>query len=406
MISYIIMKSYSDLTLKITKSLSKSEKKEYGFFVTPPSIIDILIAKTSVHTSNVSRILEPSCGSCEIVNALIESGKYLTSMIDAVEFNQKVFDSIKELPFKTPVTLIHHDFLTYQNGKYDLIMGNPPYFVMPKDDVPEQYQEFVVGRPNIFGIFITHALSMLSENGILSFIIPKSFLNSAYYSKIRNYIHTTCTILDIIDFEENNDFLETQQATLGLIIQKKFTVIDSESRFSMKLGDHYIFTENSENLKKLFERSSTLKELGFSVKTGNVVWNQHKAKLTSDNKKTLLIYNTNIEGSQIVEKTFNNDEKKQYIDMEGQKGIALVVNRGNGNSVYKLTYSLVNMGERKYLVENHLNVIVYTGPGDPVEKYNRIVRSFQDTRTAEFIKIFLGNNGLSKSELETIFPIY
>jgi adenine-specific DNA-methyltransferase len=398
------MKSYSDLTLKITKSLSKTEKKEYGFFVTPPSIIDILIAKTAEYTSNVSRILEPSCGSCEIVNALIESGKYSTAIIDAVEFNKKVFDSIKELTFKNPVHMIHQDFLTYENGKYDLIIGNPPYFVMQKDDVPEKYQEFVVGRPNMFGIFITHALSMLSDNGILSFIIPKSFLNAAYYSKIRDYIHSTCTIVDIIDFEENNDFLETQQATLGMILQKKTS--DIESAFSIRLGDHYVFTENSEKLKKLFEKSSTLKQLGFSVKTGNVVWNQHKPKLTSDNKKTLLIYNTNIEGSQIVEKTFHNDEKKQYIDMEGQKGIALVVNRGNGNAAYKLTYSLVNMGERKYVVENHLNVIVYHGPDDPVEKYNRIVRSFQDPRTAEFIKIFLGNNGLSKSELESIFPIY
>ena len=400
------MKSYSDLTLKITKALSKSEKKEYGFFVTPPSIIDILIEKTSVHTSNVSRILEPSCGSCEIVNALIESGKYPDAVIDAVEFNKKVFDSIKDLTFKTPVHMIHQDFLTYENREYDLIIGNPPYFVMSKEDVPEKYKEFVVGRPNIFGIFIIHALSMLSENGILSFVIPKSFLNAAYYYKIRDYIHSTCTILDIIDFEENNDFLETQQATLGLIIQKKSADVISESRFSMKLGDHYIFTENAENLKKLFERSSTLKQLGFSVKTGNVVWNQHKTKLTSDNKKTLLIYNTNIEGSDIVEKTFNNDEKKQYIDMEGQKGIVLVVNRGNGNSSYKLTYSLVNLGERKYLVENHLNVIVYNGTEDPFEKYNQILRSFQDPRTTEFIKIFLGNNGLSKSELESIFPIY
>jgi type I restriction-modification system DNA methylase subunit len=398
------MKSYSELTLKITKDLSKSEKKAYGFFVTPPSIITILIEKTSGHISNVSRILEPSCGSCEFVTSLIESGKYSSAVIDAVEFNKKVFDSIINITFKTPVNLIHQDFLTYENGKYDLIIGNPPYFVMSKEDVPEKYREFVVGRPNIFGIFIIHAISMLSENGILSFIIPKSFLNASYYSKIRDYIQTTCTILDIIDFEDNNDFLETQQATLGLILQKKTPTV--LSNFSINLGDHYVFTENATHLKKLFEGSSNLKQLGFSVKTGNIVWNQHKGKLTCDNKKTLLIYNTNIEGSQIVEKTFNNDEKKQYIDLEGQKGIVLVVNRGNGNSAYKLTYSLVNLGDRKYLVENHLNVIVYNGPGDHIDKYNSIVRSFQDPRTAEFIKIFLGNNGLSKSELETIFPIY
>lgn len=401
------MKSYSDLTLKITNTLSKSEKKEYGFFVTPPSIISILLEKTKIHTSSttINRILEPSCGSCEIVSALIESGYYTSATIDAVEFNTTVYNSIKELTFNMTVNIIHHDFLTYEpERKYDLIIGNPPYFVMSKDSVPTKYQSYVVGRPNIFGIFITHAISMLSENGVLSFIIPKSFLNAAYYSKIRDYIKSTCVILDIIDFENNNDFLETQQATFGLIIQKKLS--SSPCNFSMKLGDHYIFTENVTQLKKIFEGSSTLKELGFSVKTGNVVWNQHKPKLSSDNKKTLLIYNSNIERSQIVEKSFNNDEKKQYIDMEGKTDIVLVVNRGNGNSAYKLTYALVNLGDRKYVVENHLNVIVYNRQGDHLEKYNQIVRSFQDPRTSEFIKIFLGNNGLSKSELESIFPIY
>jgi adenine-specific DNA-methyltransferase len=404
MISYSVMKSYSDLTLKLTKNLSKSEKKEFGFFVTPPSITNTLIEKTHIHTTNVSRILEPSCGSCEIVSALINTGCYSNVVIDAIEYNKTVYDAIKDIEFGPSVNIIHQDFLKYEgeSGTYDLIIGNPPYFVMAKDDVPKKYQDFVVGRPNIFGIFIIHAISMLSEGGVLSFIIPKSFLNAAYYSKIRDYIRSNCTILNIIDFENNNDFLETQQATLGLIIQKK--ICSEECKFSIKLGNHYVFTENADRLKRLFEGSSTLKQMEFSVKTGNVVWNQHKSKLTSDNTKTLLIYNTNIEGSEIVEKSFNNDEKKQYIDMDGQTGTVLVVNRGNGNSAYKLTYSLVQ--KPKYLVENHLNVIVYNGTEDPVEKYNQIIRSFKDPRTADFINTFLGNNGLSKSELESIFPIY
>ena len=32
--------------------------------------------------------------------------------------------------------------------------------------------------------------------------------------------------------------------------------------------------------------------------------------------------------------------------------------------------------------------------------------SFNNKKTQHFIELFLGNNGLSKTELESIFPIY
>lgn len=39
-------------------------------------------------------------------------------------------------------------------------------------------------------------------------------------------------------------------------------------------------------------------------------------------------------------------------------------------------------------------------------KYDIVINSFSNKKTEEFVKLFLGNNGLSKTELETIFPIY
>ena len=35
-------------------------------------------------------------------------------------------------------------------AKFDLIIGNPPYFVMKKTDVDESYHNYFDGRPNIF----------------------------------------------------------------------------------------------------------------------------------------------------------------------------------------------------------------------------------------------------------------
>jgi hypothetical protein len=142
--------------------------------------------------------------------------------------------------------------------------------------------------------------------------------------------------------------------------------------------------------------------LGLKVKTGNIVWNEHKSELT------VLIYNTNISrANQLVIKKFKNKEKGQYIKKDGRIDPTLVVNRGNGNSTYKLNYAVITKGP--YLIENHLNEIYSPKKMEKnklLELYKIIINSFKNPKTQVFIKQFLGNNGLSKTELETIFPIY
>jgi hypothetical protein len=54
------------------------------------------------------------------------------------------------------------------------------------------------------------------------------------------------------------------------------------------------------------------------------------------------------------------------------------------------------------LVENHLNMILCKTE----ENARLILASFTNKKTETFVSMFLGNNGLSKTELETIFPIY
>lgn len=63
---------FSDLTIDITKGLTKEEKKAYGIFISPQSIIASLYSTVVEHLKNdlgsTRRILEPSCGTCELVN--------------------------------------------------------------------------------------------------------------------------------------------------------------------------------------------------------------------------------------------------------------------------------------------------------------------------------------------------
>ena len=406
---------YSQFSIDITRQLSKDEKKEYGIFITPQIIIsklgDSIIKYVCENGISIRTILEPSCGTCEIVNYCdnIFNGIH----IDAVEFNSKIFERIKTLTFKNQVNIIHQDFIKFETHiKYDLIIGNPPYFVLEKGyKISKKMEPYIYGRPNIFGLFIIQAISMLCPNGILAFIIPKSFLNSAYYSKIRNYIKETCKIIEIIDFEKDNKFIDTQQSTFGIILKRESNnKIDSiECSYSIKFNGNFMFTNDSIFLKSLLEGTTTLAQLGLSVRTGNIVWNEHKYELTYDYNEIVIIYNTNLTKEHTIDlKSFKNEEKHQYIKKDGRIDPVLVVNRGNGNSAYKLNYALIsNIGP--YLIENHLNEIYSPKKlkkEDLISLFNKIIQSFENPKTQIFISTFLGNNGLSKTELETIFPIY
>ena len=217
---------FSALTIELTKSLSKDEKKDYGIFITPLCIIDKLVSNSTQYAKDnnisIQTILEPACGTCAIVNYCDTSFKSVT--IDAVEFNEKMYEAIKDLPFskKNKVTIHQSDFITYKSQTiYDLTISNPPYFVCKKGyKVPQEYTEYIIGRPNIFGIFILKQLSMTRVGGLAAFIIPKSFMNSSYYGKIRDYIKATCKIVLLEDYALDNDFIDTEQATFGLILHK------------------------------------------------------------------------------------------------------------------------------------------------------------------------------------------
>jgi adenine-specific DNA-methyltransferase len=400
---------FSDISMELTRTLTKTEKKAQGIFFTPPTLVDIMV-RESISIKRIHRILEPSAGSGEFIHGI--QREISGVQIDAIEYHPEIYkrssSAITSTP-KHPIVWIHGDFIQYRPSYtlYDLIIGNPPYVVIDKELVPMEYAQYMTGRPNLFVLFIIHSISLLEIGGILAFVIPKSFLNSGYYGEARNYMKANGRFLNIIDFEKEAGFLETQQTTIGFIFQKTEPHEPTECAYSLQLGKNFVLSDNADKLRELFIGSTTLANMGLSVKTGNIVWNQKKDVLTDDETQTLLLYNSNITGNRIQIQDFANDSKKQYIQMAGTNEEVIVVNRGNGNSAYKHTYAFID-GTTPYLVENHLNVIYSaTLSGEDLKRaFQTVLASFQDPRTDTFIKTFLGNNGLSKTELETIFPIY
>ena len=303
------------------------------------------------------------------------------------------------------------NYLSYNTEKkFDLIIGNPPYFVLKKNMVNKEYYDYFDGRPNIFILFIIKSLSLLADNGILSFILPKSFLNCLYYDKTRKYIYENYKILHISECKD--DYLDTQQETIIFIIQNTITPSNVENKnYYLNILDQFTIFGTIENINKLntyYEKSKSLKELGFNVCVGNVVWNQNKSILTDDASKTLLIYSSNIQSNTLTIKKYANDAKKSYINKKGITGPLLVINRGYGVGDYNFEYCLINTN-KEYLIENHLICVKYNeeiSDDELVKKYENIIKSLENIKTKEFVRLYFGNNAINTTELCEVLPIW
>ena len=85
-------------------------------------------------------------------------------------------------------------------------------------------------------------MNHLKLNGVLSFVLPKSFLNCLYYNKTRELLNKQCLILDIQ--ECNDDYIETKQDTIILTLQKKHHACENDD-YLLILNDFTIFGTKS-----------------------------------------------------------------------------------------------------------------------------------------------------------------
>ena len=438
---------FSPLSKRITESLSKDEKKNGGIFFTPPSCIQrimSLLRGVSLSTHPFETILEPSCGSGEFISALMR--QYPSAWITGVEFHPVIYEEVSthfnSLVGGGRISIQHGDFLKYRPvSPPDLIIGNPPYFVMKKEEVAAEYYPFFDGRPTIFILFIIKSAQLLSAGGILCFVLPSSFMNSQYYDKARKYIVRHFEILHMVKCGDGDGdgggYLDTQQDTIILILRKLGVESDSLACASgagvleksgvdslacasgagvLEKSGASIFTDNLPRLTSLYTGSQSLHELGFKVSVGTVVWNQCKSILTNDATKTRLVYSPNIENGRFVHKTYKNPEKKAFIDKPGIRTPMIVLNRGYGVGEYKFDYclltpSVVSASSAGYLIENHLICITHisntvTTDAHSLAAFHRVIRSFKDPRTQEFISCYFGNNAVNTTELNHMLPIY
>ncbi len=116
-----------------------------------------------------------------------------------------------------------------RKGGFDCIIGNPPYVRIQtmKESTPVEveayktiYKSAQSGNYDLYVIFAEKGLSLLSERGLLGFILPHKFFNALYGEEIRKIIAAGKHLKHVVHFGDQQVFGNATTYTCIMILDK------------------------------------------------------------------------------------------------------------------------------------------------------------------------------------------
>ncbi len=233
------------------KTVTPQHKKNNGQFFTPTEIAHFM-AGLSKQTKDKLKILDPGCGTAILSSSLIETLVKQNDNLKEIElvvyetdqdilpYTQAAIDYLgkwlKQHTIKFKATVHTNDFVLEnkdcfqvsatlfpepQNTTYDVVISNPPYFKISKDDKRAIVAKSIVwGQPNIYSIFMMVAAKLLKEGGELIFITPRSFASGNYFRAFREAFFQEIEIGHIHLFVSRTDTFDRDSVLQETLILK------------------------------------------------------------------------------------------------------------------------------------------------------------------------------------------
>jgi hypothetical protein len=186
--------------------------------------------------------------------------KQLSNDIEEIKSN-KIYENAFEWRFEFPEVLNNDgDF-----SGFDVIIGNPPYLNFKSYSVAEreifkiEFSEIFDGKADIYYFFFTQGLKILKQNGVLSYISSRYWIEAEFAEKLRKNLSNDYLIHEIIDFKNATIFEGIGIKTAIVILYKtnpkqgikfNYKYIDSKKIESVKIDNFISVSVFIDNIKK------------------------------------------------------------------------------------------------------------------------------------------------------------
>jgi adenine-specific DNA-methyltransferase len=230
---------YLDASFPTNKQTADSRKLRGGYY-TPLELAHYLV-RWGIR-EDTQRILEPSCGDGNFILAILQhlqDSPNLTPNIVAIELKADELNKAKDRVAQfgkngAEIEWVCHNFFEAynhlkQNGKFNLIVGNPPFIRFQYFDDDSRNQAFGYLRQagykptklaNAWVAFVQLSIELLQEDGRLAMVVPAELLQVKYTHELRDRLATQFEHIVIIGFRKLV-FPEIQQEVLLLLAEGK-----------------------------------------------------------------------------------------------------------------------------------------------------------------------------------------
>ncbi|APC25639.1 DNA adenine methyltransferase [Only Syngen Nebraska virus 5] len=377
------MKLFEEQSIVFQKNLSKKERADGGVFFTPKDVRDIVFEELGDFVP--SNVLEPTCGSGEFI---VDCERlWPLASVTGVELDPRSAEIARTI---SKSEIIVHDFMTWScDKKFDLIIGNPPYFTRPTGFKHDK--NIVKCRSNIcIEVMYKCITQHMTDDGIIALVLPVSILNSKFYTPTLDLITSTMDVVSARVIETNN-FMGTNVKVMSFVLRKRTKSFTSKYVFNT-LSGRIIINPNGDRLYSLANGRKTIGTLDVDVSFG----------VTSGSVKEFFTNKDETSFPLICHNDIVKKYEPQYISSDYTKkrfsGRAILIPRGYPHGKY--SFGFLDYKNKDFIIENH--VIALTGNDDVLDI---ISKSFSDTRTSEFCRLLCSSGDITKDYVKEI-PLF